>query len=70
VVLEDEGAHATALGEFGEIYGVDAAGGGIGGRVDVDVDDAVERLGLRVGGGGENSGTKKESELGWSHGES
>jgi hypothetical protein len=38
--------------------------------MDMNVDDAVEVLGLRAGGGCEESGTEEKSALGWSHGES
>jgi hypothetical protein len=58
------------LGELGEIDGVDAARSGVGGCVDVDVDDAVEGTGLRAGCGCEESGTEQESELDSSHGDS
>jgi hypothetical protein len=35
--------------------------------MDVDVDDAVEGLGLRAGGGCEEGGADEKSELGSSH---
>ena len=62
VVLVDDGAHAAALRELGEVDGVDAARGGVGRSVGVNVDDAGERIGLSQGGMGEQSGREQDGE--------
>jgi hypothetical protein len=47
VILEDDGAHASALGKPGQVNRINASWNRIGSRVRMDVDYAIKGLALR-----------------------
>jgi hypothetical protein len=49
MILDYDRAHTSALCEPGQIDGINASWDRIGGHMNMDVDDAVERWGFSVG---------------------